>query len=139
MINPLHSSQGRKCRWCGIGLPDYYTDNQCDSCWAAFRVPVEILQRMIDAKRNLDAAVKPSDEFPNDGKLHRILSGDVEVGGQKWSYTGTCRNWQTLPGEKPPSRGPIYEITALNLPFKQRWASGLGESEEEARAKACAR
>lgn len=91
------------------------------------------LERAIAEHFTPVAAPQP-DGFPNDGKLHAVLRGSVEVNGRKFAYTGTVRNWHTLPGDKPPSKGPLYEIEALNLPFRQTWATGIAENVADAEA-----
>ena len=87
-------------------------------------------ERMREIRGPNPKPVEP-DEFPNDGKPHSYGYGKVEVAGRSFDYSWVCRNWHTMPPHKAPSRGPVFECLAHNLPFRQDWASGFSESLDE--------
>lgn len=66
-------------------------------------------------------------------KIYEEFAGTVDVDGVEYTYEGLHRDWNPLPGWKPPE-GTVWEVHVDNLPalFMQRHAMGFGASKEEA-------
>lgn len=44
------------CKWCGCQCSIFNTDRQCEQCWQARKLPIAVLQKMIDAARDEERA-----------------------------------------------------------------------------------